>query len=179
MAPGFRFRRRNQLAHATVRRSGMQQQHVRRRRDEGDRREISARVVSRGSGEQGIDHHDARAAQQDRVAVGLRPCDGLGADRAAGTRAIIDDDRLSQQLSHFLSDEAGREIGDAARRERHHHAQRANRERMLRGMRGAENCEQGQSEPSVHQGKLHGRHLILNGGSKQYATSETQQKDMT
>ena len=62
---------------------------------------------------------------QDRVAVGRRLGDGIGAERAARARAVLDHHRLAERLAELLPDQAGGHIGDAAGRERHDDADRA------------------------------------------------------
>ncbi len=63
-------------------------------------------------------------AEQQRVAVGLRLCDHLGADIAAGAALVVDDDLLAEIGRHADRDDARDQVGRPARRERHHHAQR-------------------------------------------------------
>ena len=84
-----------------------------------DRREAFHRVVlearvqapARGMGD--------RVDQQHRVAVGRCPRDELGADRAAGARMVLHDERLAEDLAHALGQDAPEHVGGPARRERH------------------------------------------------------------
>ncbi|CFP66926.1 Uncharacterised protein [Bordetella pertussis] len=52
---------------------------------------------------------------------------GLGADPPAGADAVLDDHGLAQLLAHFLPDQAGRDVGIAARRGGNDHRDGAGR----------------------------------------------------
>jgi hypothetical protein len=66
----------------------------------------------------GIGGVRARRLQQ-RVAVGRRLPDALGADLASGARHVLDDHRLTQKLVHARLRDAHGRIGRSARRKRH------------------------------------------------------------
>src|SRR5262249_31270752 len=55
-----------------------------------------------------------RARQQDRVAVRGRAYDRLGSDMAAGTRPILDHERLAEPLRQPMPHQAGEDVIGAA-----------------------------------------------------------------
>ena len=69
----------------------------------------------------------AGGAEHDRVAVGLCIEYQSRAQRAAGPGTVIDDDLLAQHFAEFRRQHACKQIGAAARRERHDHAHGARR----------------------------------------------------
>ena len=62
---------------------------------------------------------DVRADDEQRVAVGRRRRDGLGADGGAATRPVLDDDVLADPVLQVLGDDAGERVDRAAGEERH------------------------------------------------------------
>ena len=52
--------------------------------------------------------------QEERIAVGGRAHDRLGADIAAGTRPVLDDEWLAKPLRQPLTDQAREDVGRAA-----------------------------------------------------------------
>jgi hypothetical protein len=70
------------------------------------------------------DRHHAARADQERVAVGGLVGDIFGGGSPAGSRAVLDHDRLAEQLRQFLADQAGEDIVAAAGGESHDHADR-------------------------------------------------------
>ena len=86
--------------------------------------------------------------QEQRIAVRLRLRDATGAQRAAGTADILDDDLLAEILRHGFRDEARHRVGRATGRKRHHDSDGAFRiglgacgERIKGGSSGG--CESG------------------------------------
>jgi len=57
--------------------------------------------------------------QEQRVAVGRGTHDGLGADIAAATRTVVDNEWLAQSFRQPLAYDPGEDIGPAASGERH------------------------------------------------------------
>ena len=66
----------------------------------------------------------ARRHHGDRVAVRVGARRNLGADRAAGARAVVDDELLAELLGQPRRQQARDDVGAAAGRERHDHAHR-------------------------------------------------------
>src|SRR5262249_20399244 len=85
-------------------------------------------------------------------AVGCRLRDLLGGDVAAGAGAVLDDHRLAYELRELLRHRPRREVGAAAGREAHDHANRPNGIRVCRQCSGeAKQSEGGASKP----GRIH------------------------
>ena len=70
------------------------QRHV---HDVGDRRDVLREIEAEMGVERGVDRI-GRAAQQEGVAIRRRPDHRFGADIAAGTRTVLDHDRLPEPL---------------------------------------------------------------------------------
>ncbi len=66
-----------------------------------------------------------RQRGHDRVAVGLGARDVSVPDPASRSALVLDDDLLSQRVGEMGGERAGRVVGDAARRKRHHEGDRA------------------------------------------------------
>src|SRR5262249_15154099 len=75
-----------------------------------------------------------RGRPEQRVAVRRRAHDPLGADIAAGTRPVLDDERLAEPLREPLPHEAREDVADAAGREEYDEMPRPGRI----GLRGRE-----------------------------------------
>jgi hypothetical protein len=110
-----RFRRR---------RVGGQQQE-RKGAHQGDRRKIAEgvrqRTVEQAAGRK------RPAADEDRVAVGVRACDRRGADIGAGARLVLDHHLLAPDPGQPVGSDAGYGVGRSAGRIRNHNARRADR----------------------------------------------------
>jgi hypothetical protein len=92
-------------------------------RDEGNRHEIRRRVI----GELRIDQLHERVVvggDIDRLPIRGRLLEGAGAQRAAGARDVLDDDRTAQQRRHRIRHDAGHDVGCAGGRDGHDHADR-------------------------------------------------------
>ncbi len=85
---------------------------ARDRRDVADKIEIEL-VVKRRVGR--VDN----TAQEERVSVGRRTYDRLGADIAAATRPVVDHKLLAEPLRQPLTHQARRDVARAARRDWH------------------------------------------------------------
>ena len=70
------------------------------------------------------DHERPGKTEQERVAVGCRGRDELGADQARGARAIVDDDLLAEHFAEALRDDARHHVDRTARGRRRDHADR-------------------------------------------------------
>ena len=109
----------------------MRGEHDRLPRNLRDRHEILQRVV--------VDLVDMRIADdrfrhdQDGVAVRRSLGGELDAEIAVGAGLVLDHDLLAEHARQMLADEPGRDVGRAARRERHDHLDRT--VRPLLGLR--------------------------------------------
>jgi hypothetical protein len=95
------------------------------------------------SGTQALDEHQRRrggrerdVAEQERVAVGRRLCDLVGADRTAAAADVLDHEALPHGLGQALCDQPRQHVGGGSGRKWHHDANRARRVLRLRQHRG-------------------------------------------
>ena len=101
-------------------------QHVGHANEAGDRRgvveeiEIELVVEAHIDGGRGGDH-------AQRVTIGRRVDEGLMRNIAAGARAVVDDEGLSEPFRQPLPDQAPQRVGGAARRETDQEAYRSRR----------------------------------------------------
>ena len=91
-------------------------QHVRRDRDERDRREVLHRVVRHLRVKARVHRVRRQRAHQDRVAVGRRLRDEVGADVAARAGPVVDDNALAPVLARLLRDGAADDVERSAGR---------------------------------------------------------------
>ena len=128
---------RDQLRHRPRRQVGIDPEDISLGRcDIADRLEVADHVERQLLVEARIDHERARRDQQ-RVAVGRRFRDGLGADDAVGARPILHHEGLPGLGGELLADDASDHVRRAAGGERHDHAHRLARIR-LRDRAGAQ-----------------------------------------
>ena len=66
--------------------------------------------------ERRIDGEGAGLADQQRVTVGRRLGDGLGADDMRGAALVFDNDRLAPGFTQLVAERAADHVSDAARR---------------------------------------------------------------
>src|SRR6185312_7379058 len=85
-----------------------------RTRRHGHRNQLGYRVDALWR--MGVDYEGRRRNQQ-RVPVGRRRGDVLGADQTARAAPVLDDHRLPQLLAHFLANGPADGVGDPAWRE--------------------------------------------------------------
>src|SRR2546423_3641435 len=97
-------------------------QHLRRRSEERDRREILVRVVGQILVEMLCRRDRPINAHEQRVAVGRRLGRGLGADVAARAAAVIDDEGLAERLVQPGGERAADDVGSRSWRKRDDHA---------------------------------------------------------
>ena len=122
----LRFGQREEFVEALDAELGVDDEQLRPADQQRHRREVAAGVVRRVAedvrvGDETVEH------RQQRVAVGRRLGHGVGADDAAGAGAIVDDYRLAEHFRELRRDRARDDVGDAARRRRHDHADRFGR----------------------------------------------------
>ncbi len=135
---------REQLVQVLRRDARVHDEQIRLRCGLNDRGEVLLRVVPCGGGEAGVHRERAGGAEQ-RVAVGRRSCDRHRADVAAGARAVLDDDRLSQRLLQPRLKQARHDVDRPARSEGHDDADRLAWVRI----RSAENAASGAAASSA------------------------------
>jgi hypothetical protein len=102
----------------------MHRQHQRPGREVRYRREV-ARLVVGQIPEQARIRNEACLHQQHRMAVGSRPGDEGGTDRAVRARAVLDHDRLADPFIQPLGHGPRHDVGGAAGIEWHHDAHRS------------------------------------------------------
>ena len=88
-----------------------------------------------------IDHRrddEARGGDQDRIAVGIGRCRGLGAERGAGAGTIVDDDGLAEPGARVLRRQTRQHVDRRSRRVGHHHLDRLGRIALRGGGCGAQ-----------------------------------------
>ena len=112
----------NDILHAVDRRAGVSRDQLRHADDQGHRGEIALDVIVELV-EQRIDGVRGKR-EQEAVTVGRRFRGSLGAHRAAGAAAVLDDDRLSERLRQAILHDARDDIRPPARRVRHDEAHR-------------------------------------------------------
>ena len=86
-----------------------------------DRRKILHRIVGQFLVQRLVDGERGRGRHQQRIAIGLGPCDLLRAERGAGARLVLDDDRRAKTALELIGDQPAEKVGGAARRIGHDH----------------------------------------------------------
>ena len=110
---GFGLGLRDQLLDRRDAELGIDDQHVGRAADDGDRLELG-RVVVELLVERLVDGERGRRRGQQRVAVGVRAREGFRADVAGRAGAVLDHHRLLPDLAQRIADEARQRIGRSA-----------------------------------------------------------------
>jgi len=124
---GLRLACADQVLQGPVGRGLADHDDVGRFRHQPDRREVLVDVVHLLLEQEAVQDEGADVGIADGVAVGSGAHHGLGADPPAGADAVLDDHGLAQLLAHFLPDQAGRDVGIAARRGGNDHRDGAGR----------------------------------------------------
>jgi hypothetical protein len=104
-------------------------------RHRGDRGEVGRRIVAQLA-QVHVDGGGAGRAQHHSVAVGGAFGDLGDADLAGRTRLVLDHHRLAEALGEMRTDGARDQVDAAARRERHHDADRPARKTLRQRRRG-------------------------------------------
>ena len=121
--PGY-LRQRDDVLHRLGREIEPGHQHVGHRPQHGDAGEVLGGVERQPSVERRRDGVRGDGVQPDGVAVGRRLGDRVGADIAARTGAILDDELLAGHLGQLARDDARERVGRPAGREDHDVAHR-------------------------------------------------------
>ena len=114
---GVALRHRDDVAQRLALERRRRRQDERRAREPRHRHDVLVRVVGHFLSHGEIGAECARPAEPDGVAVGRGLGDRIDPDHGAGTRLVLDHDRLSQLLLQALLDDARHRIRAAARRE--------------------------------------------------------------
>src|SRR6267154_5807220 len=104
-----------ELAHTVEGRLRGDHEHVRAAAHERDRGEVPLRVERQRPVQRHVDRV-GRRGDEERVAVGRALRDEIGADVAARSGAVLDDDRLPERFAQTGRERPRGEIGDPARR---------------------------------------------------------------
>jgi hypothetical protein len=111
----------------------MDDDHDRPGREQADRGKVLHRVERRFRIECRIHRERPERTDHKRVAVGRGFRDQIERDHAAGTRPVLDDDRLTERFVQLGPDQAAKNIDRAARGEGHNDAHRFRRVRLRVG----------------------------------------------
>ncbi len=117
---GLLLGERKELLHVAHRRRRIEDQRVIDADETRDRREPVHGVVGQLGIEARIDHEGRLRPDEQRVSVGCRLGDVFRRDLIVGARPVLDDDLLAPGFGEALREQAGKRIGDAAGRGRHH-----------------------------------------------------------
>jgi hypothetical protein len=113
----------------------------RRGRDLGDSGEIAQRVVADFAVHRGNHGLGRLRTDEQRVTVGRRFGDVIGADDAAGTGPVLDQHGMADAIGEPLRQDARGEIDTAARGERDDDANRLRRIPLRPDVRGCQRCQ--------------------------------------
>src|SRR6266404_9535275 len=101
----------------------MHHHHVGHDNNAGDRRDVADEIEVKLVIECRVERVEGTDYEQ-RVAVGRGTHDRLGGDVAAGSRTVVDDERLTEPLREPLTYQARRDVRTASGREAHNDAHR-------------------------------------------------------
>ena len=118
------FDKRNQVGDGLGLDLAVENDDVRHVAGQRDRREIFQRIVAELRLHERVDRQRTVRGDQQRVAVGRRPCHGLGADAAAGAATVVDHHGLAEGVRYAVADDAADDVGIAAGGEGHDQADR-------------------------------------------------------
>jgi hypothetical protein len=124
---GMLLRIGDQLLEILHRHALVQDQHLLRERDVGDRLEILQRIVGQVLVERRIDRDRAARQQADGGAIGRRRLAGIGRDDGVGAGPALDHEAMRVALLERLAERAHHYVDGAAGRERDQHPDRARR----------------------------------------------------
>jgi hypothetical protein len=153
--PRLRLGERDQLLHVAGGHVAGDDEHFRHRRHQRDGHKILRHVV-RHFLQDRIDDQRTRADDADRVAVGGRLCDRIGAEHAGLAATIVDQHRLLRDFRHALADQTRDDIVRPAGRERHDQPDRFAREILRCRHSGQQHGQSGEEHAkSLHQASGH------------------------
>ena len=108
----------DELSHVLRRHGRVDRHRVGHGGDLADEAEVLERVVAQIGAHDRVHYVRRDGGDAEGVTVGRGIGDRLGADRAAGAAAVVDDERLPKLASHALGGDAADDVGRAAGRER-------------------------------------------------------------
>jgi hypothetical protein len=114
---GIGLHQSDQLRHRVRRKSELGDKDVGHRPQHADRRKILLGIERQLGVERRRDGVAGDAVEADRVAVGCRLGDDVGADIAARTALVLDNELLAGELAQFLADDARQHVRGGAGRE--------------------------------------------------------------
>jgi hypothetical protein len=115
---------RYNVAKGVVRRLAVDEVDHRRIAHQRDRHEIALQLVRDVGKERRVDGELADVRHEERVAVRRRLRDVGGRDKSVAARTVLHDELPVQALGHLDGEQARGHVHPAARRERHHDADR-------------------------------------------------------
>src|SRR5258706_5683524 len=104
----------NKLPERLKRRRGIYGENIRCGCDASDRAEISERIIRDVFYHVRPDRERRKTGKHDRVSVGRRFRYYFGAERSARATTVVNHDRLTEKLSHFLSEHPSHDVRHAA-----------------------------------------------------------------
>ena len=113
-----------EVGHGLVGRGRVDREHAGRVGERGDRRKVALDVVGQLLEQRRVDGDLAERRDEEGVAVGRRLGDGRHPDEAVAAGPVLDDHLLAPRFRELLPDDARGDVGDPARRERDHEADR-------------------------------------------------------
>ena len=114
----------DQLGQRLRRHVRIDREHRPRRHHQRDRREVLHRIVAIALLQE-RQHRRFRGGDHQRVAVGRRPVERVGADLGHAARPIVDHDRLAEARAQFVGEQAAHDVDQAAGRRRDDQPDRA------------------------------------------------------
>ncbi len=112
------FRRCDEIRDRLKRRFGIDHDNIEGARNQPDRDKVLVRIVGQLRIEARIDRI-GECSHQQRVAIRLAGCDGLGTDDRPRPRFVLDDHGSAEVLCHLLRQRPRNHVSAAARRKRH------------------------------------------------------------
>ena len=114
---GIGLHQGHQLRHRVRRKGELGDEDVGHRPQHADRREVLLGIERQLGVERRRDRVAGDGVEPDRVAVGRRLGEDVGADIAARTALVLDDELLAGELAQFLADDARQHVGGGTCRE--------------------------------------------------------------
>ena len=114
----------NELAHVVDTKTWIYNEDIRDRANQNNRRHVLFKICTFARHQRRVDGRCDRSEQQ-RVTVLRAPRDIVGRDHAAGAGPVFDNDRLTQQVTKFMTDDPGGNVAAGPCRKPHDQTYRA------------------------------------------------------